>query len=340
MKILNLGDWHLGVKADDEWTQNIQRDGIKQAIEVSKEHGIKTWIQYGDIFDVRKAVTHKTMEFSREIMKLLDEAGIEMHTIVGNHDMHYKNTIHPNAITELLDKYDHVHVYDSPKSVTFGDVTIDLIPWMCDDNAGEILDHIKTSSADYCIGHWELNGFYFYKGMKSHGLEPDFLKKYKQVWSGHFHTISEASNVKYIGTPWTLTAGDENDPRGFWIFDTESESMEFVPNHTTWHRKIFYPNKTINYADFKDLAVRVIVESVDKDLTKFESELEKVVHSLRVVSRVDNSVESSDDDEDIDIKNMIDMMNEYVDALPDASKDDVKSLKKLVSQLYVEAQNQ
>ena len=37
MKILILGDWHLGVKADDEWTQNIQRDGIKQAIELSKK---------------------------------------------------------------------------------------------------------------------------------------------------------------------------------------------------------------------------------------------------------------------------------------------------------------
>ena len=85
---------------------------------------------------------------------MLDDAGIELHTIVGNHDMHYKNTNHPNAITELLDKYDHGHVYDSPKSVVFDDVSIDLIPWMCDDNAGEILVLIYTSSAEYCIGHW------------------------------------------------------------------------------------------------------------------------------------------------------------------------------------------
>ncbi|WCZ66228.1 recombination-related endonuclease [Yersinia phage MHG19] len=340
MKILNIGDLHIGVKADDEWTQNIQRDGIKQAIEISKKHGIKTWIQYGDWFDVRKAITHRTMEFNREIVEMITAADIHVHGIIGNHDCAFKNTLMPNTMSELLTQYDNFTIYETPTTVEFDECLIDLIPWMCDDNTSDILKHIKTSSASYCIGHWELNGFYFYKGMKSHGLEPDFLKRYKQVWSGHFHTISEASNVKYIGTPWTLTAGDENDPRGFWIFDTESESMEFVPNHTTWHRKIFYPNKTINFADFKDLAVRVIVESVDKDLTKFESELEKVVHSLRVVSRVDNSVESSDDDEEIDIKNMIDMMNEYIDALPDASKDDVKSLKKLVSQLYVEAQNQ
>ncbi|MFP9170127.1 metallophosphoesterase, partial [Enterococcus faecalis] len=238
MKILNLGDWHLGVKADDEWIRGIQIDGIKQAIEYSKKNGITTWIQYGDIFDVRKAITHKTMEFAREIVQTLDDAGITLHTIVGNHDLHYKNVMHPNASTELLAKYPNVKVYDKPTTVDFDGCLIDLIPWMCEENTGEILEHIKTSSASFCVGHWELNGFYFYKGMKSHGLEPDFLKTYKEVWSGHFHTISEAANVRYIGTPWTLTAGDENDPRGFWMFDTETERTEFIPNNTTWHRRI------------------------------------------------------------------------------------------------------
>ena len=243
MKILNLGDWHLGVKADDEWIRGIQIDGIKQAIEYSKKNGITVWIQYGDIFDVRKAITHKTMEFAREIVQMLDGAGITLHTIVGNHDLHYKNVMHPNASTELLAKYPNVKVYDKPTTVDFDGCLIDLIPWMCEENTGEILEHIKTSSASFCVGHWELNGFYFYKGMKSHGLEPDFLKTYKEVWSGHFHTISEAANVRYIGTPWTLTAGDENDPRGFWMFDTETERMEFIPNNTTWHRRIHYPFK-------------------------------------------------------------------------------------------------
>lgn len=338
MKILNLGDWHLGVKADDPWAQNIQRDGILQAIAYSKANGIKVWIQYGDIFDVRKAVTHKTMEFSREIMELLREAGITLHTIIGNHDMNLKNKIHPNAITELLNKYDHVKIYDKPTTVDFDGCQIDMIPWMCDENATDIHQHIKTSGAEYCIGHWELTGFYFYKGLKSHGLEPDFLKKYKQVWSGHFHTISEAANVKYIGTPWTLTAGDENDPRGFWEFDTETEEMKFIPNETTWHRKIFYPNETINYDDFKDLSVRVIVEKVDKDLTKFESELEKRVHELRVVNKVDNSVDTTDADEELDIKRLTDMMAEYIDALPDANEKESKALKALANKLYLEVQ--
>ena len=337
MKILNLGDWHLGVKADDEWVQSIQLDGIKQAIEYSKKNGITTWIQYGDIFDVRKAITHKTMEFAREIVQMLDDAGITLHTVVGNHDMHFKNTLTPNASTELLAKYPNVKVYDKPTTVDFDGCLIDLIPWMCEENTGEILEHIKTSSASFCVGHWELNGFYFYKGMKSHGLEPDFLKTYKEVWSGHFHTISEAANVRYIGTPWTLTAGDENDPRGFWMFDTETERMEFIPNNTTWHRRIHYPFKgKIDYKDFTNLSVRVIVTEVDKNLTKFESELEKVVHSLRVVSKIDNSVES-DDSEEVEVQSLQTLMEEYINAIPDITDSDREALIQYANQLYVEA---
>lgn len=337
MKILNLGDWHLGVKADDEWVQSIQLDGIKQAIECSKKNGITTWIQYGDIFDVRKAITHKTMEFAREIVQMLDDAGITLHTVVGNHDMHFKNTLTPNASTELLAKYPNVKVYDKPTTVDFDGCLIDLIPWMCEENTGEILEHIKTSSASFCVGHWELNGFYFYKGMKSHGLEPDFLKTYKEVWSGHFHTISEAANVRYIGTPWTLTAGDENDPRGFWMFDTETERMEFIPNNTTWHRRIHYPFKgKIDYKDFTNLSVRVIVTEVDKNLTKFESELEKVVHSLRVVSKIDNSVES-DDSEEVEVQSLQTLMEEYINAIPDITDSDREALIQYANQLYVEA---
>lgn len=337
MKILNLGDWHLGVKADDEWVQSIQLDGIKQAIEYSKKNGITTWIQYGDIFDVRKAITHKTMEFAREIVQMLDDAGITLHTVVGNHDMHFKNTLTPNASTELLAKYPNVKVYDKPTTVDFDGCLIDLIPWMCEENTGEILEHIKTSSASFCVGHWELNGFYFYKGMKSHGLEPDFLKTYKEVWSGHFHTISEAANVRYIGTPWTLTAGDENDPRGFWMFDTETERMEFIPNNTTWHRRIHYPFKgKIDYKDFTNLSVRVIITEVDKNLTKFESELEKVVHSLRVVSKIDNSVES-DDSEEVEVQSLQTLMEEYINAIPDITDSDREALIQYANQLYVEA---
>ena len=337
MKILHVGDWHLGVKKDDEWVQKIQSHGIDLMIDYSIKNGIKTWIQYGDLFDVRAHTTQKCMEFTREQFDKIEAAGITVHTIIGNHDCFHKNTLYPNTTQELLTHRPNIIIYDKPTTVDFDGTEIDLIPWMCEANTTGIMDHIKNTTADFCIGHWELNGFYFYKGMKSHGLEPDFLKKYKQVWSGHFHTISDAANVKYIGTPWTLTAGDENDPRGFWIFDTKTHAMDFVINETCWHRKIHYPNATIDYKDFTNIAVRVIVDKIDDGLTKFESELEKVVHSLRIVSKVDNSVDIDDSEEEDEVKSLLDMMYDYIDALPDGhTEDDVKALKTMAAQLYNE----
>lgn len=338
MKILHLGDFHVGVKADDPWVQNIQRHGIQQAIDYSEKHGIDTWIQYGDWFDVRKAITHRTMEFNRELVEMISKAGIKVHVTIGNHDMAFKNTLTPNSVSELLSQFDNFTIYEHPTTVDFDGTLIDLIPWMCDENTTQIMDHIKQSSAEYCIGHWELNGFYFYKGMKSHGLEPDFLKKYKHVWSGHFHTISSAANVKYIGTPWTLTAGDENDPRGFWVQDTRLQTFDFVPNEVTWHRKIFYPvTGPFDANEFKNLSVRVVITAVDDKLPAFESELEKVVHELRTVSKVDNSVETEAAEDD-EVVGLLDMMMEYIEALPDAaSQDDIDALKALATQLYIEA---
>lgn len=337
MKALLLGDWHFGVKQDDPWIQNIQRDGIRQAIEYSKKNKITRWLQAGDVFDVRKAITHKTMEFTREIMSAINAAGIELDIIVGNHDAHYKDTLTPNACTELLSGYDFITIHDKPGTITVGDVDIDMIPWVCNDNSYEIFNYIKNSVSKYCMGHWELNGFYFYRGMKSHGIEPDFLKNYEQVWSGHFHTISQSNNVVYIGTPWTITAGDANDPRGYWVFDTDSESnIQFIENETMWHRKIFYPEclkESKDLSQFKELSVRVLLNEMNTKFSKFESDLESIAHEVKVVSKIDNEVESTD--EEVEVKNILDLMYEYVEAV---AKDDteLKSLKSIVKNLYTE----
>ena len=56
MKILLLGDLHTGIGGDDPWVHEYILDTIKKAVEYSKEHNIKTWIQTGDWFDCRKAI--------------------------------------------------------------------------------------------------------------------------------------------------------------------------------------------------------------------------------------------------------------------------------------------
>lgn len=331
-----LGDLHIGVKQDDKWMQNIQRLAVKEAIELSIQNGIKKWIQTGDWFDVRKAITHKTMEFTREIATMISDAGISVDVIVGNHDMSLKQKIHPNACTELLSQFSNFTIYDKISTVEYDDVKIDLCPWICDENKEEIHNHMKTSQALYCVGHFELSGFYFYKGLKSHGDDPSFLCKYKEVWSGHFHTISENRNIKFLGTPYSITSGDENDPRGYWIFDTEKHEMEFIQNSVMWHRRIEYPT-SVNIEMYRNLSVRLIVSKFDKNLTEFETALENVVHELKVVNKIDTSVEIDDSEtDDVEIKSLSELMDEYIDCIPEIEKTDSDATKIMVKNLYLE----
>lgn len=329
-----IGDLHYGVSRDDPWIQNIQSKSTDQVIEYCVKNGIKDVIQTGDWFDVRKWVTHVTMEFSRKNVEKYLSAGINLHIIIGNHDLHYKNTIHPNSVSELLSRYPNVKIYDKPTTVDFDGVLFDMIPWMCETNTSDILEHIKTSNAEYCVGHWELNGFYFYKGMKSHGLEPDFLKKYKQVYSGHFHTISSASNIQYVGTPYSITAGDENDPRGFWDFN--DGELKFIENPVMWHQKIYYPCN-IDVKDYTDLAVRLVVSKPDDKLADFESSLEKVVHSLHTISPKLADVQQ--EEVDVEVKSLDDLISKYIFSLDSLKKPEMEIIHKYAIELKNEAQS-
>ena len=63
---------------------------------------------------------------------------------------------------------------------------------------------------------------------------------------------------------------------------------------------------------------------------------EKVVHSLRVVSKIDNSVES-DDSEEVEVQSLQTLMEEYINAIPDITDSDREALIQYANQLYVEA---
>lgn len=336
MKILMMGDLHTGVGNDDPWMHEIIFESFKKAVDFSKENNITTWIQTGDWFDVRKAITHATMEFNRtKLIPLLEEAGIKCFLTVGNHDMHKRNKIQPNSPREILSQYDCIHVVDVPESHDFDGVSFDLIPWMCDDNKTQILDFIKNSFSEYCVGHWELSGYYFYKGLKSEGYSAEFLKKYREVFSGHFHTISDGGNVTYLGTPYTLTAGDENDPRGFWVFDTETHNKQFIPNDKTYHVRLSYPSdEKIDLEKYRNLSVRLIATVADNGLTKLESELEEIVHKLKVVHNLEST--TSNETGVIEVKSTIQMIYEYLED-QNLEPEELEAVKHISEELLAEA---
>lgn len=342
MKYAMIGDTHAGLRSDNVWNENNLYETFKLIAEYCKKNNITTAFHAGDFFDVRKATTQTTMNFVREkVVPLLEDAGITMYVLVGNHDCQFKNKIRPNAPREILTQYECFRVIDTPQAVDIIDSDgnpkkLDMIPWICEENSQEIFDFIKKSDSDFCMGHFELSGYYFYKNSKSdHGLEPDFLKKYTRVFSGHYHHANEGDNIFYIGTPLTMSANDEEETRGFYEFTGKAE-LNFIANPMISHRRISYPQqKDAVLQNYKNASVRLIVNSVDNDLPKFQTELETIAYELSVI---DNLKNDSDIDTDFEIESSYSLMIKYVDGM-NHSDEDKTEIKKLIQSLHTEASN-
>lgn len=339
-KYLMIGDTHAGLRQDNPWNEENLYNVFVQIVEHCKANGITEAFHAGDFFDVRKATTQTTMKFIRErIVPLLEEAGLHIYVLVGNHDCQFKDKIRPNSPREILDQYDCFTVVDEPMTVnldTYPLQSIDLIPWICQENTQQIFDFIKKSKSQYCLGHFELSGYYFYKNSKAdHGLEPDFLKKYDIVYSGHYHHANEGANVFYIGTPLTMSANDEDETRGFYelSYGDGKRELTFIANPVCHHRRITYPDqKDVDVADYKNCSVRLIVREVDNDLPKFQTKLEETVYELNIVDRV---ITDSEVDTDFEIKSVSGLISEYINNMQ-ITPEEKTEVSAIMSALYAE----
>lgn len=340
-KIALLGDLHMGIKNHDKQTAEFQMKFFTDVfIPYLKKNKITTVIQTGDFFDCRRSLRHATIKQAREFAKLTSH--LTWYVLVGNHDMALRECIHPNSCTEILGIYPNFTIITEPTTVNVDGLDIDLIPWICQENKALIKEFIEKSQSKYAIGHFELSGFYYYKGLASNGESKNFLSSYIQVWSGHFHTRSENGNIKYIGTPYQLTHGDADDPRGFEVFDIDTKKQKFIENPFTMYSKIYYDCRTFDkttISAYANMHIKLIVEDRG-DAAAFDmliEEFSKHVYSIKVIDNFD--VVSSDSNLKIDISDTLKIICDYIDEL-DESAATKKEVKKLMTALYKESINE
>jgi DNA repair exonuclease SbcCD nuclease subunit len=313
-----------------------------------KANDIEFIFQMGDLFDRRKYINFNTLHLCRNyFFDQCEILGIKVHTLLGNHDVAFKNTLEVNSTGLLLNEYNCVEYYDDFDTVEFDGVNIDIVPWICDSNEKEIFQRMKQSKSQICFGHFEIAGFEMDKGnVCDHGLDKKMLSKYDIVLSGHFHHKSSDGNITYVGTPYEMTWSDYNDPKGFHIFDTNTRELEFVKNPNTMFNKLTYDDgeqdfefwKKYNFSSLKDSYVKVVV------LNKQNPYLfDHVIDSLYKIGVADLSIveDFSDMNEDIDqdivdqAEDTMTILGKYVDNL-NLSVEPEK-LKMVLKELYVES---
>lgn len=342
-KVMLIGDLHLGHRSGDKDTAEYQMRVFDEFIfPLIKQLGIKHIIQTGDFFDARKAIRHDTMELVRErlIPKMKD---LIVDVIVGNHDMHRKENIYPNSCNELLAGYDNFTIHNEPSVIEIDGIKIDMIPWICRDNRKQVLEFISNSSSNIAVGHFELAGFQYYRGMASQGEDAHFLANYSQVWSGHFHTISKANHILYVGTPYQLTFGDADDDRGVWVYDTDNGKFEFHNNNMPRFSRIYYDHSTFddkNLERFKGMYLNIQVKSRG-DTKKFDKLVDKLIliaKEVRIKDIPDSQGISVDANQLNDLKTTHDIIDNYIDTL-DETEEDRKKIKRFILDLYNEAES-
>ena len=349
MKLIILGDTHFGMRGDSLEFHNYYKRFYQEVFfPYIIENNITTIFQMGDLFDRRKFINFNTLYLSRQyFFDKIKELGLEFHTILGNHDIYYKNVLEVNSSQMLLNDYENITVYDEPNKITFDGVEVDVIPWICSDNEERIKKFIETSTSQICFGHFEIAGFEMDKGNVCHeGLDKKLLNRYDVVLSGHFHHKSSDGQITYVGTPGEMTWADYFDPRGFHTFDTDTRELEFIQNPYRMFHKLSYDDttsdfefwKSFDYSVLKETYVKVIVVNKQNPYL-FDNVIDNLykagVSDISIVEDFTETLIENDDELINQAEDTMTILGKYIDNL--TLNVDNDKLKALMKEVYVEA---
>jgi DNA repair exonuclease SbcCD nuclease subunit len=221
-----------------------------------------------------------------------------------------------------------------------------FIPWLTEENQSQFYSLINEPGVQIAFGHLEVSGFEMHSGIMSQiGISKTIFNKFDMVMSGHFHKRSTDGHIYYLGCPYEMTWADCNDPKGFHVFDTETRTLEFIPNERRIFEKIHYNDKTTNYSEvdvsqYDQKFIKVFVENRD-DYYAFDKFLDRLyndiaVWDLKVVEDFsDLSVDFVSDSVVEDSQDTLSLLDLYVSEI-DTTLDKNRIKDKLKS-LYIEA---
>jgi len=319
MKVAIISDQHFGARKNSklfhDYFLKFYNDIFFPYLE---ENDIKVVIDMGDTFDSRKGIDFSALAWAKNnYYDRLQDMGIRVHTIVGNHTAYYKNTNEVNAVDLLLREYDNVIVYSETTEVEIDNRNILFIPWINQDNEEKTFKVIKNSNSKCAMGHLELSGFRAHRGVvMENGHASELYSNFEKVFSGHYHTRSDDGRIYYLGNPYEMFWNDVNDTRGFHIFDTETLEHNPVNNPYRIFYNVYYEDtdhQTFDTREFSNKIVKVIVRQ-KSDIKKFEKFIDKLYESnVAELKIVENFViEEAEDFEAFESEDTLSILNRYI----------------------------
>jgi len=342
MKIAIITDQHFGArKGSKEFHSYFKKFYDNVFFPYLEEHKIDTVIDMGDTFDNRRSVDLWSIDWAKETyFDRLQEMGITLHSVVGNHTAYYKDTNSINSVDLLLKQYKNVKVYSECTEVMIDKLQVLFIPWINAENTKSSVESIKVSSSKCAMGHLELNGFRAHRGhVMEDGMDSSLFEKFDKTFSGHYHTRSNNGKIFYLGNPYEMYWNDVNDPRGFTIFDTDTLDFEQIDNPFRLFYNIYYNDTPYQVFDTTEYDGKIVKEIVKKktEPKKFEKFIDKLhscgIQDLKIVENF--TVQENEEFEIEESENTISILNRYID---EAQFDcDSNIIKGILQKVYSQA---
>ena len=350
MKIALLTDTHFGARND-----NLNfNDYFYQFYEgvffpYLQQNGIKHCIHLGDLMDRRKYVSYRILkDFRERFIQPFLHLEIDLHILVGNHDIYFRNTNDVNSLQELLGaNYKNIHIYPEAQEIDFGGFPILMMPWINPQNEIYSFGMMDETKADTMVSHLEVVGFEMHGGHFSEsGFDKSQFKKFDTIFSGHYHKKSDDGQIYYLGTPYQMTWSDYNCPKGFHVFDTETRELTRIVNPQKIFEKIYYDDTQENYDthdvnQYGNKYIKLVVVNKN-DLYKFDKFTDRLFkadcHEVKIIEDfTDLDANTVSDDIVENSQDTMTLLGKYIDDL-DVNLDKTK-LKGDISKLYHEAQD-
>lgn len=303
---------------------------LDEILEYTKTNGMETAVFCGDLFHRRTSLSTDVRHVIHDRLRLFDDESINLHILMGNHDMGDRRGYVHNLAG--LDALEYISVYDNGPALHRGDIDFLFVPYV--DNREEAQAHLKL------VGEWTDRDtpsiLFGHLGMQGARVGSDYVlisdgdvevsdvphEKFAACFFGHFHEHQRLfDNGWFVGATHQHNWGDVDGSRGFLHVKVyEDGAVEFEQISTRAPRFVVYEEgqkrPTMKHNDF----VRYITEDPYQD--KEELKAKWKIKNLEIIAKTVHQ----DEEFTLDVNRLSpgQILDEWIDfKAPDLDKEEL-----------------
>jgi DNA repair exonuclease SbcCD nuclease subunit len=195
---------------------------------VSKDKEIDCIVFIGDWYEHRSSVDGLTLKYSYNGAKRLNELGLPIFMIIGNHDLYYR-TNREVYTTNFFESFENITIVNEPTVFSrLGKKGSLVSPYLFHDEYDKLLAYMDIP---VWFGHFEFKGFVLTGEhvVMEHGTDHTNFKSIKKIFSGHFHKRQNKDNVHFIGNCFPADFSDAGDVnRGMATYNFDTDTVKYI----------------------------------------------------------------------------------------------------------------